>query len=188
MNENWKKWFIKGAGVGVGLALGLAVIAGAIYWYSSRPKQPKPWNFNAIKATYTVLQGQVRGDDVHLTFVYALHNPNDVDYSLPGEVSAELMRKLPNDGGFQKLNGASWGERVIIPAKQTVNVEFDVPIHLSDFNTKSTEMENEEKFAKFTARRLSEMDGLAFFDYSNRYRIDLPNGWPEQLKTSESKH
>lgn len=97
------------------------------------------------------------------------------------------MRRLPDTGGFQKLKDSSWGERVVVPAKQTVNVEFPVPIPLSDFNTTPSKLGNDDVFAKFMGRRLSEIDGMAFFDYTHRYRVDLPNGWPEQSKPADPK-
>ncbi len=182
MDDGWKKWFWRSAGFGAGLAVVLVLSAGIFIWWSSLVKRPKPWNTSTIKGTYTVLTAQVRGDDLHFTFTYGLNNPTDTDYYLPDSIAGELMKRLPGGKGFQKLNASSWGERVIVPAKQTVNVEFDVPIHLEDFNKKAADLESDADLSKFINRRLSDMDGLVFFDYTHRYRIDLPNGWPESMK------
>lgn len=179
--KTWKIWLIRSAGFGVGFAVGLAVLAGAIMWYVSLPKTQPQWNPKAITAKYTDLTAQRRDTQVHVVFRFALTNTTNVDYLLPTGVDGVLMKGVPQ-GGYQKLKNVTWDSHVSIPAKKVVNVEFDLPIDPSEYNIKPEELDGESKLIPFMGRRLKEIDGLVFFDYVNRYEIDMPNGWKD-IKT-----
>jgi hypothetical protein len=169
----WKKAFVKAAGFGVGVTLALAMVAGVLLWYTSRPT---PWTSGVITAKYSVLEASRVGDDVHVMFRYALTNNSRNDYSVPSPPSAELMRKASDGTGYVPLH-ASW-ESQTIPPGRAINVDFTVSYALADYNTTATEIDKTDKaLVDFLERRLAEYDGLLLIDHVRRYQIDLPK-WP----------
>lgn len=69
---SWKQIVLKAFGVGVGIGVGIAVSVGLYAWYASRPVPQKPWDTNAITASFLLVDSI--GDDNHLRFVYILEN------------------------------------------------------------------------------------------------------------------
>lgn len=179
---NWKKILLVSAGFGAGFAAVLSLVALVALWSAHRPK---PWNSTAITAKPTHLVVETSGEELHFHFRYALSNHTGSDYFVAGLQNAALMKKLPEDGSLQRLDGASWDDTIRIPAGQSVNVVFDVPIKLADFNTTADELNSEDqnsggmpaKYSDFVDKRLKEMDGLVLIDYADRYRIELPRDW-----------
>ena len=47
--------------------------------------------------------------------------------------------------------------------------------------------DDEKQLAPFMGRRMSEIDGFALFDPTNRYKVDFPNSWPEETKRAKEK-
>ena len=47
--------------------------------------------------------------------------------------------------------------------------------------------DDSEKLAAFMTRRLKELDGFVLFDKTHRYKIVLPNGWPDFKKKESAK-
>jgi hypothetical protein len=167
---------------GAGFAVMLAILAGAAYLWMNRPK---PWTSAAITATPTRVVAETSGEELHLQFRYALTNHTNADYIIMGPENAALMRRLPGNASLQRLDGAKWDATIRIPVGQTVNVVFDVPIRLADYNTTADELNSSDpnstgmpaQYSHFVQSRLGEMDGLVFMDYADRYRIDLPKDW-----------
>ncbi len=176
----WKKWFWRSFGFGAGFA----VVLMCAMWWNFRTPEEKPWNATALTAKYTVLTAQVRDEQLHLEWTYAVRNTTERDYHLPGPAYADLMKSLPENGGLQKLDKATWATDITIPVNQTVNVEFDVPISLASFNIKGQELEPKDKFFEFASKRIKEMNGFVFFDYSSRYQITFP---PTPMKSAPSR-
>lgn len=167
---------------GAGFAVMLAVLATAVFWWMNRPK---PWNSAAITAKPTKVVVETSGEELHFRFRYALTNHSSTDYIVMGPDNAALMKKLPADASLQRLEGASWDNTIRIPVGQSVNVVFDVPIKLADYNTTAADLNNSDpnstgmpaQYSQFVQSRLREMDGLVLVDYANRYRIELPRDW-----------
>lgn len=170
------------AAFGAGFAVALAVLAVAAYIWMNRPK---PWNSAAITAKPTRVVVETSGEELHLRFQYALTNHARTDYIIMGPDNAALMKKLPGDASLQRLDGATWDNTIRIPVGQSVNVVFDVPIKLADYNTTAADLNNADpnsagmpaQYSQFVKSRLGEMDGLVLIDYANRYRIELPRDW-----------
>ncbi len=175
----WKKILLKAAGVGGGFAIVAAIIIGTAVWWSSRPVKPKPMNSHAIVGNYAGMGMQVRGDAMHLTMTYGLHNTTDKDYSQP--TNGELMIVNPENNGLDSIQGVTW-DSTTIPPGQTVNLKFDISYPLSDYNTTAADLTDFKAEVSFINKRLKEIDGFRFFDYVNRYEIDLPK-WPETPAT-----
>src|SRR5260370_12541496 len=122
-----KKWVFYAAGFGAGFAIVLVLMVSALVRYNPRPKPQKPWNTNAIKVKFTDLTTQLRDAEVHIVFRYALTNTTEVDYLIPNGTDGVLMKGVP-DGGLQKFENATWDAHLVIPARKTVNVEFDTSV------------------------------------------------------------
>ncbi|HLJ77535.1 MAG TPA: hypothetical protein VKT75_08980 [Acidobacteriaceae bacterium] len=178
----WKKILLASAGFGAGFAILLTISALIAVWLAHRPK---PWNSTAITAKPNHLVVETAGEELHFRFRYALTNHTGGDYIVVGPENAALMKKIPEDSSLQRLDGATWDDTLRIPAGQSVNVIFDVPIKLADFNTSAADLNGDDqssdqmpaKYSQFVGSRLKEMNGLVLIDYANRYRIDLPRDW-----------
>jgi hypothetical protein len=153
----------------------ITIIVGAPLWISSRPVKPKPMNSHAILATYSGMGMQVRGDAMHLTVTYGLKNTTDNDYALP--TVGELMIVNPENKGLDAITGFTWDSTTRIPPGHTVNLKFDIPYPLSDYNKTSEQLTDDKAMVEFIEKRLKEIDGFVFFDYVDRYEIELPK-WP----------
>lgn len=178
----WKKAFIRAAGFGAGVTLALAMGAGVLVWYTSRPA---PWTNGVIAAKYSVLEASRVGDDLHVMFRYALTNNSRNDYSVPSPPSAELMRKASDGTGYVPLH-ASW-ESQTIPPGQTINVDFTVSYALADYNTTAAEIDKTDRaLIAFLEKRLAEYDGLLLIDHVHRYQIDFPKWLPPTGEKKEA--
>ena len=105
--NNWKTNLLRVAGFGGGFAIVAVLVLGAIFWWTSRPKQ---WSDRSIKAKPTQLIMQQTGEDLRFEFRYAFTNHTSSEYALPSPDMGALMRKLPKDGTLDKMDGAtSWG-------------------------------------------------------------------------------
>jgi hypothetical protein len=180
---NWKVILLRCAGVGGGFAIIAALVLGGIVWWSSRPK---PWSSSAITAKPTQLGLQQAGDEVRFEFRYAFTNHTSEEYALPSPEMGALMRKLPKDGSFEKLDGATWDSTIKIPPNQSINISFLMPYKLADFNMMPPDLDLDNKLTAFAGRRLNQIDGLAFFDYTAKYKVEMPRNW-DQPKESEKK-
>lgn len=186
--EPWKKIVLWGVSIGAGIAFALALVIGGVIWWSKRPPKPPVWSETAITAKNTTLTLRNWQNEIHVDFQYALTNHTNNPYSLPPVESGSLMRRMPEDKSLDKFDNATWDSSLVIPPNQTFNVKFAVVYKLSDYDTTSDELEKygpgedrskevPEALAKFMNKRMSEIDGLVFFDYSNHYRIELPRNW-----------
>lgn len=178
----WKKTLFAAAGFGASFAIVLAISAAVAVWLAHRPR---PWTSTAITAKPTHLVVETTGEELHFQFRYALTNHTGADYIVVGPQNAALMKRIPEDSSLQRLDGATWDDTIRIPAGQSVNVVFDVPIRLADYNTTAADLNSADsnsdampaKYSQFVDSRLKEMNGLVLIDYANRYRIDLPKDW-----------
>jgi hypothetical protein len=173
--ENWKRIFFKAVGFGAGFALTAAIMLGMVVWWSGRPTKQKPMNTHAITATFAGLSIQTRNDVFHLDVTFGLHNNTDKDYQLPS--IGWFMILNPENKGLDTVEGVKWDSNVIIPPGQTVNVKFEIPFKLSEYNLKTEDLIDGKKEIEFAQKRMKEMGGFRFFDNTQRYEIDFPK-WP----------
>jgi len=190
-----QKLFVRAGAVAAGVTFALAVIGFTVYWWVQRPK---PWTEKALTGQYSQLLFQQVGEGIQVTFAYALTSSTDEDYILPNSETGALMRRNPDDGSLVKLDGATW-PIFTIPAKQKIEVRFTVPYKFADYNTSAEELsgkpevllekgaEPSQRVLGFVGRRMKEIDGLVFFDFSKRYKVLLPEKWREKDDKTGSK-
>jgi hypothetical protein len=176
----WKQILLKSLGVGVGIGVGLAISVGLYAWYVSRPMPEKPWDANAITATFRM--ADTAGKDNHLRFDYILENHTEQDYRI--KTSELLLSAVVQDkdtlagGGDVKFQDDS----VFLPAKQHAEVEIELLDYYFSGETRPNDTPEERKkykegVEKYVNDRLPRLNGFAAFDDAKRYRINFPNGW-----------
>src|SRR5258706_2547068 len=127
--DNWKRIMLRAAGFGGGFAVIVVVTLGIVLWWSERPTKPRPWDTQAITpAGKNELEVQTKGEVFHLQPKCNLRNNTDRDYRITTE-SGTLMVVNPDNGGLEKLDDATW-DRIVIPARQIVNVKIDITYYL----------------------------------------------------------
>jgi hypothetical protein len=171
----------------VGLAISVAFYA----WYSSRPKPQKPWDANAITATFE--SADTSGEDHHLRFLYSLENHTDRDY----KIETAILQVSAVVGQKDSLSGAGQvkfqDESVFLPAKQRVLVNLEMPSYHypgSDVLLRDTPEERKkyrDAVKKYVNDELPRLNGFAAFDEISRYRINFPNGWRETGSSEKTK-
>jgi hypothetical protein len=184
----WKRVALIAAGFGAGFAICAAIIAGAFYWYSNRPK---PWDNTALKGSFETmgLSTNPQQDNYSIDFVYSIENTTRRNYefhpknitvfaNLAEEFSTASEKKstLSKDfGDYQKGAPIIDGPSFIPPqnrARFHIRVLYQYP---GDFS--EADKADINKVIKQVGRRLRFLKGIALFDQSNHYRIDLPKGW-----------
>jgi hypothetical protein len=202
MFQSWKKWLVVGAGFGAGVALVLVSVFGAYHWYSFRPKPPKPWDANALRATY--LDTGTENGDEGLVFFYRIQNTTAYDYRFPPSITRMSKDKEGVDliDDFVVLD-----KEVVIPANSTVKIRVHYPgrmsadyfmskrwetpesrknLEIADIKdvrslTKKEQLDLRLKYerdpAGYVREQMPELRGFVLLDQRTRYRIELPDGW-----------
>lgn len=178
--ENWKRIVLRAAGFGAGAALTAAIIIGLLVWWNGRPAKPKPMNTRAITATFAGMEAGTRGEVFYLTVTYGLRNNTVRDYQLPSV--GQFMIVNPENKGLDTVDGVKWDSTDIIPPGQTVNMKFEIPYQLSDYDLSSADLAStgkgdsapSDKFVAFANKRIKGTNGFRFFDNTQRYEIDFP--------------
>ncbi len=181
----WKRTVLRTVGFGAGLAAGLILFSASVYWLTQRPRS---WTTSVITAGQPVLSMET-GEIITFHVRYPLTNHTKVNYTLPEPPDGTLFFKSSDDGSLLKVDDATWDGSLTIPPGQTVDARFDYKIKLSDYNTSLDKLASNTnsddispELTKFLDRRLQEIAGFVFFDYQNRYKIDMPRNWT--LKSS----
>lgn len=187
----WKRVLLKSVGVGLGIGLGLAIAIAVFVWHSSRPVPPKPWNTNAITASFSGVD--TYGDDSHFRFIYILENHTDQDYRVNASdllLSAVIVEKGSLAGGS---NVKFQENTIFLPAKQHSQVEIEllgyslpsfipdkgfIPDNPTNF-TPDERRHFQQSVLSYVATNLPRLNGFAAYDDAHRYRIDFPNGWKQ---------
>jgi hypothetical protein len=169
----WKKTVSQAAAFGAAFALLLCMVGGAWIWYANSP-HPTAWNNAAIRATFKDLTMSTSQQPPKEYFSYILENTTDADYSLdPSTVL--VMATLPDGKGLDQDHSFTLSSSDI-PAKQKVVVSIS-----RDFDYQG-DPNDLDKLSEVTNRHLKEIDGFVLFDKVHRYKIILPNGWPDVKK------
>lgn len=169
----WKKTVSQAAAFGAAFALVLCIVGGAWIWYAKSP-HPTAWNSAAIRATFKDLTLSTSQQPPKEHFSYLLENTTDVDYALdPSTVL--VMAALPDGKGLEQDDTLSLSAREI-PARQKVVVSIS-----RDMDYQGDPNDN-DKLSEVTTRQLKKIDGFVLFDKVHRYKIILPNGWPDVKK------
>lgn len=170
---------LKAAGFGAGVVLAVSLDLGTFAWWSKRPVEPRPMSNRAITASFSEITIQTRGEVFYFNAVYGLHNNTDLDYSLPSNGSFMIVDA--HNKGLDTVDGVKWNSDVVIPPGQTVNMKFEIPYKLSDYDLTGAKVISDKSEIDFAAKRMKEMDGFRFFDSAKRYEIDFPK-WPTIAK------
>jgi hypothetical protein len=177
----WLKVFVKASGFGVGAAVAAGIIIGAWVYISSLPETPRPWNREAIKATFADLYVNT-GDRIVATFRYTVENKTKNDYYLPNDVKSVFVA-LPEGKGLSQEDEITWGHGAYLPSGQKVSTSFQMTYDY-DESFPQKECDNLDKLSKFMNRRLRKLDGFVVLDKKSRYEIVFPKGWKD---TDEKK-
>lgn len=169
---NWKAILLRATGFGGGFAIMAVLLISAVVWWAGRPKA---WSENAITAKPTELYTHQVDQEVRVDFHYAFTNHTNTEYTLPSADSGALMRHVPNATSVEKLDGATCDTTIRIPPHQNVSIVFSVPYKLGEFGTSNEELDTADKLTEFMGRRLRDINGMTFFDYAAKYRIEIPD-------------
>jgi hypothetical protein len=113
-------------GMGFGLVCSFSVLL--ISYFRSRPK---PWNKAAITATFDQLGTE--GADQNLVFFYVAENTTPFDYKVTDQSGVFLSSRLSTQKalGLEK-DYETLQLPILIPAKQRVRLQIDVPFRFRD--------------------------------------------------------
>ncbi len=123
-----KKLTVISMSFGVGFAITIALVLGAFFWYQNKPKPPKPWDENAITATYDSVDTEGKNNTIF--FSYTLENNTNLDYSIDGLSNMVLLAKLKKQDSLSGRRNDEWlkpDPSIFIPSKE----RFRFLIHLA---------------------------------------------------------
>ena len=147
----WQRIFLKAAGFGAGFAVFLVASLAGWLFYKSLPETPKPWNRDAIKATFADLFINT-GERPIATFKYTLENTTPRDYNLPSDAKSAFVI-LPGGKGMSQDEELAWDKGAYVPPGQKVTVSFRLTYDYNDSYPKG-DRDNIDKISKFINRRL----------------------------------
>jgi hypothetical protein len=173
-----KRLILLGLSIGAGFALAAAVVVGGYLWYESHPK---PWNPNAIKATFDSLDTE--GDDNMIVFNYTLQNTTGLDYRAASGSQVSIAARLRRQ---ESLNFPAHGIRIdypiFVPSHQRAHLSVHVGYRYSQkgppWPAPSDELkEYRARLLEFVGKTMANLNGFVLFDDARRYQIELPRGW-----------
>src|SRR5258708_16697835 len=120
-----------------------------------------------------------------------------MDYELQKYSAPRVAAKLEDTNsltGFADENEIVLKLPVFVPAHQKTRITITTPSYgfsaLTQLTSSSTLDERHKYYAEAAAhvtKRMSNLNRFALFDESNRYQVDLPNGWQKETQTNERK-
>ncbi len=183
---NWKRLFIKAAGFGAGFALMLAVLAGVGIWYWNRPKPPKPWNDQAIKAEFDYADAEVEGEKNTLVVFYTLENKTDFDYTISDTTEMKIGAQLERQNSFSVNNDGYVRSDLplFVPAhgrvRYAVHLAYPYP-EREDLNASPDESHDfKTRVAQFMTKEFTNLDGFTIYDERARFKIVFSGGWKKR--------
>jgi hypothetical protein len=88
----WRKIVLKAFGFGAGFTLVLIAVVGFLFWYSTKPRPPQPWNSHAVTAAYEFVSTDKEKNQ--LVFVYTIQNNTNEDYRLSDGSEVDIFERL----------------------------------------------------------------------------------------------
>jgi hypothetical protein len=178
----WKKILLRSAGFGAGFAIATALVIGGWHWYRARPKPPRPWNKQAITATYDGVHPE--GENNDLAFDYILQNNTDWDLRIDSDLELQITAKLKKEQALSENGRISTTYSIFVPAKGrawiSLTTPYAYPFHEKEKATASERKQFRAAVPAFVADKLADLDGFVFFDADDRYETVLPDGWNKQ--------
>jgi hypothetical protein len=182
----WKRPLLIGLGWGIGTALGLAALGGIVFWYTSRPKPPKPWNSAAIVSTGSPGFNST-SDYKHLELTYSMENRTRTDYQIASEAEVKVMLRTKEGTLSTPLSTEAqhlWLP-VFIPAKQKAFLTVSLALGgMPEHNASETDEQYHERLRAYCEKYLAGVGNIVLFDEGNRYQIELPRWLAERPKES----
>ena len=190
--SKWKEILLRAVGYGAGITLALVLVAATGYYYLQRPTPPRPWNAGAIRATF--YRVDTTGESKQLQFQYVLENTTDTDYSLETYSTPRIAGMLKDTNS---LTGFADNEIVLrlpiyVPAHKKTRIDITLPsygfatiVEPGESSTKEERQKYHVAVAAYVTKEMSNLNGFVIFDESQRYEIDLPNGWKNITEASE---
>lgn len=209
MADTWKRLFVVSVSAGAGFALILAILAGGLFWYKSRPKAPRAWDGNAVTAKFVTLEFSNTADHVVFFFNYDLENNTDIDYRFmggaadkphgpwekysepkgftpievvptAGAVSVFILKKLKGTDSLTQDDDIN-RDSVFLPARNKVRFQIRVSYPYDD-SFRATERNDLRKANAFVEQKLEKVNGFVLFDEVDRCQVNLPSGWQKPVK------
>jgi hypothetical protein len=176
----WKRVVLIAAGFGAGFALCVAVIGGAFYWYSTRPK---PWNKNALKATFATIEFGTRPQEASykVEFLYVVENTTERNYNFNSS-NFTLLAVLADGNALSKEFGHYQAEDPRLDGPAFIPAHGKARVHVLvayEYPSEWTPQEKNDvkKVIETFNRRLRELTGFVAYDQISHYEIDMPEGW-----------
>src|SRR5215813_5320923 len=168
-----KKLIIISASAGASFAVVLASLSALLFWWESRPK---PWNSQAISATFETIRAS--GEDQNIIFRYTLRNNTNADYLIESMNGISLMAKLEEPASLSEIAGAAFKclTPLFLPARESVLFEIEsIPGFKGKIKTdRGTDQEStKEELIAFLNKEMRNLNGFVLFDKARRYKIDF---------------
>ncbi len=175
----WKAIAIRSMFFGIGFAVTIAVLGGAVFLYIERPK---PWNNTAITAQYDEVG--IEGEKNTFVFYYTLQNNTKKDYSMSEYSEIPIFARLADEERLSGSPSSEWltyDKLVFIPAGHKIRFAVHLQYPYPESPKKSASREEKKEFRKKAEQYVSEefrnLDGFVLFDKAFHYEIRLNRGW-----------
>jgi len=96
--------------------------------------------------------------------------------------------------GFADENEIVLKLPVFVPAHQKTRITistpsygFSPPTHLTSSSTPEEKYKHYAETAAYVTKQMPNLNGFVLFDESNRYQVELPNGWKKEAEANEPK-
>jgi hypothetical protein len=171
--QGWKRIAVICFSIGLGLAVGLAVILGVWLWASSRPSPPPKWNDKAL-----VAKGQPTFFGVEDTVVlsYPVRNTTRSDFSIHNADDVRLFMRTIEDSLLVLQNASV---RVVTPANVPAMESSLLYLFIGDSKlprkgASQSDSLYHEAVRDFLNSEYSNVAGYVLYDDVNHYRVFLP--------------
>jgi hypothetical protein len=156
----------------------LALTALILYLHRSSTTAPRPWNPNAITASYVGVQlRQLDSGNAALYLAYEVTNHTDSDYRLADGPAALVISRLRADGSLSSQQQVRLSYPTFLPARQRARVALEVP---APFNwPDDNDGAFQDKLRDFINQKLMDVQSFVLFDQADRFEIEFPSGWQE---------
>ena len=187
--KTWKAIAIRSLFFGIGFAVTIALLGGAVFWYL---KQPKPWNTSAITAQYDEIGTE--GEENTFVFYYTLQNNTKKDYSISKYSEIPIFVRLADEerlGGSPSSKWLTYDKPVFIPAGYkilfAVHLKYPYPKSPKKSATREEKKEFRKKAEQYVSQKFRNLDGFVLFDKALHYEIQLKRGWPTMTNEETEK-
>jgi hypothetical protein len=184
--ENWKRLTTKAVRIGAGLALLAMLTIGAAVWWSKNAVNQKPWNADAITASFYAVTTQGDGND--LVFVYTMQNNTDADYRVADGGAIHLASRLMENDSLSfdtsRLIVAEYPIHISAHSRMRflLHSNYRYPTKEDVKASEDIRHDWETTICKYVSDEFKNLNGFVLMDDNSRYQVNLPNGWTARAK------